>query len=200
MKLMKMLSVSKSFMAEKTQPCRYRMTDQGALPKFAAVGRPVKLSPAKSKAPSDPKKPGAGKRPDAPPRADRSRTKPPASFAPGIAPEPPAPPASTNQRLCLNAVTRTSNFFRLRSNPFGNDIAQPVGSQPLQAELTLDAVKPVWNDLSDADLEIVSAPALKVGTEAAQTTGRERRFHGESIGMVFSRLAGRLFQSSRARA
>src|SRR2546426_12701846 len=45
MSLMKLLSVSKSFAGGRNQPGRYKMVEQGLLPKFAPVGRPVSLAP-----------------------------------------------------------------------------------------------------------------------------------------------------------
>src|SRR5439155_5976845 len=45
MSLMKLLSVSKSFAGGRNQPGRYKMAEQGLLPKFAPVGRPVSLAP-----------------------------------------------------------------------------------------------------------------------------------------------------------
>src|SRR6266516_4810024 len=45
MSLMKLLSVSKSFAGGRDQSGRYKMVEQGLLPKFAPVGRPVSLAP-----------------------------------------------------------------------------------------------------------------------------------------------------------
>src|SRR5207244_11862810 len=45
MSLMKLLSVSRSFVGGKSQPGRYKMAQQGTLPKFAPVSRPVSLAP-----------------------------------------------------------------------------------------------------------------------------------------------------------
>jgi hypothetical protein len=68
MSLMKLLTVSKSFADGKSGPGRYKMAEQGLLPKFAPMGRPVSLAPKRK---SDEPLPiqGANGTPNAPPNS-----------------------------------------------------------------------------------------------------------------------------------
>ena len=67
-----------------------------------------------------------------------------------------------------------------------------------QAELSLDAVKPVRNDLSDSDLQIVPA-RLEIKPEVLKTP-RPRLLKPELTGFAWSRLTARVFNSERVRA
>ena len=69
---------------------------------------------------------------------------------------------------------------------------------PAQAELSLDAVKPVRNDLSDSDLQIV--PAKPEFKPDALKPPRPRVPRPELTGFAWSRLTARLFNSERVRA
>ena len=55
-------------------------------------------------------------------------------------------------------------------NPFARTRKPGLEQQPLQTELVLDAVTPIRNDLSDADLEIISADGRKEGVATSSTT------------------------------
>jgi hypothetical protein len=69
---------------------------------------------------------------------------------------------------------------------------------PAQGELSLDAVKPVRNDLSDSDLQIVRAkPELKAD---ALKASRPQSWKPELTGFAWSRLTARFFNSERVRA
>ena len=67
---------------------------------------------------------------------------------------------------------------------------------PAPGQLSLDAVKPVRNDLSDADLEVVLEAQPSLG---ASKPSRPRAFRAELMGFGWSRLAARLFNSGRVR-
>ena len=69
---------------------------------------------------------------------------------------------------------------------------------PAQAELSLDAVKPVRNDLSDSDLQIV--PAKPENRPDAAKPPRSRLLKPELTGLAWSRLTARFFDSERVRA
>jgi hypothetical protein len=206
MSLIKLLSVSRSFGGGTNESGRYRMAEQALLPKFAPVGRPISLAPKGNPPP-----------PSAVFRADRLEPK---TAGPGINPCISAPaldstmkktPAFTERvadaaalsqpatKICQNAVPASTHWFRLPNNPF---VRQPTGGiappRPVQAELSLDAVRPVRNDLSDADLEVVAA--MPAATPADnQKPDRRRWFKPEVTGFAWSRLTARLFSSERVR-
>src|SRR5437667_142568 len=169
MSLMKLLSVSTSFVNSRNLAGRYKLAEQGMLPKFAAVGRPISLASTK----------GTERQPDAdrvPARSSLDSET--GNVIPLLAPDPSArsgpPRATTGAKAVSEAVEpapeptavsvkadRTlKNWFRLRRDPFTTRPSTSVRPrQPEQPELLLEAVTPVRNDLSDADLEVVPAPA-----------------------------------------
>ncbi len=166
---MKLLSVSRSFVSGKNQSGRYRMAEQGLLPKFAQMGGPISLAPKRH--PEEPLAQRSG-------AASSTKT---GAFGSAL-----APPAATN-------------WFRLRKSPFTACPAETIRPRlPLQTDLSLDAVKPVRNDLSDADLEVVhSRPAPnQAGPPAPSRSGL---FKSHRPGFVWSRLTARLFHSERIR-
>jgi hypothetical protein len=195
MSLMKLLSMSKSFAGGRTQSGRYKIVDQGLLPKFAPVGRPVSLAPKRKS--------------DGPPAKKEQSTTPMGAsislrenlfqVADPVTEPVKAVVATPRAAGCGNAVAAPTNWFRLGNNPFVN---RPAGSPkpptPAHAELSLDAVKPVRNDLSDSDLQIVPAkPEIKPD---ALNSPRPRLPRPELTGFAWSRLTARLFNSERVRA
>jgi len=206
MSLMKLLSVSRSFVSGQNQSGRYRMAEQGVLPKFAPVGRPISLAPKRH--PEEPFAPGNGSMSpsnnaafaSALPLPELSSTVVDNSPAVGVgveaATEAVSKPAAP---ICVNAVPAATTWFRLRKSPFAAGPADTIRSRlPLHTELSLDAVKPVRNDLSDADLEVVhSRPAPnQAGPPAPSRSGL---FKSHRPGFVWSRLTARLFHSERIR-
>ena len=235
---MKLLSVSKSFAGGRNQQGRYKMAEQGLLPKFAPMGRAVSLAPNRKSEETAPKQEANGT--------------PPAPLSPlqqqfFRAAEPVAEPVKTvaagpRSGVCVNANAAPTNWFRLGNNPFVNRLAgrpkpqTPQGAPkngagtassphfvrstafcgdepsppllarvvkrslmaPAQVELSLDAVKPVRNDLSDSDLQIVPAkPEIKPDTSKPP---RPRGPRPELTGLAWSRLTARFFNSERVRA
>ena len=188
---MKLLSVSKSFAGGRNQPGRYKMAEQGLLPKFAPMGRPVSLAP-KRKSDEPPSIQGANGTPNAPPN----------SLQFFQVPEPVVKPvnaAAPTPRAARFAADVSANWFRLGSQPLLN---RPAGKSKhtttTQAELSLDAVKPVRNDLSDSDLQIVPA---KTGIEPDASKRRTPRLlRPELTGLAWSRLTARFLNSERVRA
>jgi hypothetical protein len=57
------------------------------------------------------------------------------------------------------AASKTNGWFK-RANPFAAPSAEGQATAPVQAELTLDKVKVVRNDLTEADFEIVPKQEL----------------------------------------
>jgi hypothetical protein len=195
MSLMKLLSVSKSFAGGKSQLGRYKMAEQGLLPKFAPMGRAVSLAPnRKSDEPATLREANGtptiqlnSRQQQIFPMAD-----PAAKPVNAIEPTPRA-------AVCRNATATPTNWFRLDNRPFfAQPAASPKTPPPTQAELSLDAVKPVRNDLSDSDLQIVTAkPASRTG---ALKPPRSRLFKPELTGLAWSRLTARFLNSQRVRA
>ena len=195
MSLMKLLSVSKSFAGGRNQPGRYKMVEQGLLPKFAPVGRPVSLAPKrKSDGPAVKKEQNATPMGalNSLPESLFQVADPVTGPVKAVAPTPRA-------AVCVNAIAAPTNWFRLGNNPFVNKPAgRPKPLTPAQAELSLDAVKPVRNDLSDSDLQIVPArPGIKPDALKAP---RPRLLKPELTGFAWSRLTARFFNSERVRA
>jgi hypothetical protein len=90
------------------------------------------------------------------------------------------------------------NFFR---NPFGNMSPKPSRPvepiAPVQGELSLDAVRPVRNDLTDSDVMVIRGP--KGASEAASvqpSAGSEAL--GPEREPVWSRLKNQFFGADKA--
>ena len=235
---MKLLSVSKSFAGGRDKSGRYKMVEQGLLPKFAPVGRPASLAPKrKSDAPAAKKEQSA-----IPMGASNSQPENLLQIADPVAVPVKAVAPTPQAAGCVNAIAAPTNWFRLGNNPFvkrsagrpkpltpqgaskngagtassphfvsstafdGDEPSPPLLDRflkrtvltPAQTELSLDAVKPVRNDLSDSDLQIVPArPAIEPD---ALKPPRLRLLRPESNGFAWSRLSARFFNSERVRA
>lgn len=148
MGLMQLLTVGRSLSEAREQPHRYKLKHKG-LPKFGGGSRTVMGAKDFEEIKAPPPGSEVGR--------ERSPGKP-----------------MSNETVAEQAVqpTRENPFPRGRwtLNPFksGNAAPRPV----VQGELSLDKVKPVRNDLSDSDLELVAAakskaaPAMvKIGSE-----------------------------------
>ena len=169
MSLSQLLVVGKSIEGGKDTPCPYRINDDKALPRFAPVGRPISLAP------------------------------PPKPFAETVelfhtarkARQPiPAPPLPRTAPVAAPAVTVSARPGRKRLsrlNPFAN--RSGVSRTPVQTELSLDTLRVVRNDLSDADLELVPAqPARPFGPQPAGPEAVKRK----AAVTVWSRLTAKL--------
>jgi len=193
MSLIKLLTVSKSFVNGRNQSGRYRMVESVSLPKFAPVGRPVSLAPLAK----------AGELPltdvmVAQCRADARAVTPVPVTTSGSRPSPLSFAPSPQEAGCANAVPTSTNFFRLRKNPFTTRSIEDHSSQPSeQKELSLDSIKVVRNDLSDADFDVVAA-RTKPESEGG-VSQRPRFLRPEAGGFAWSRLIARFFNSERAR-
>lgn len=207
MSLMKLLSVSNSFLAGKTESGRYRMTELGGLPKFAPVGRPVSLAPKRNPdgsiahgelVPAQAKSIAVAEENPAGMLSLRQSCDRHSPFA-EAAGEARAAATVREPRgaVCVNAVPESTNWFRLRKGASSGVPDGKVESKPfVQGEFSLDAVKPVRNDLSDADFEVV--PARPGSGPGATKPPRPRLFKPELAGLAWSRLTARLFNTDRA--
>jgi hypothetical protein len=78
-------------------------------------------------------------------------------------------------------------------NPFSRKAAPPRQSAPVQSELSLDTLKVVRNDLSDADLEIVRAaePVAPTPTPAPSSPATSTEPVPAGLFRITARIFGR---------
>lgn len=187
MSLMRLLTVGHSFNASKSAAGRYRGPKGKTLPTFGFENQPEELMPP---APAPAAAPEAvNATPELKPR-----------------PEPPAPPPPAGKpRTIWNAPVRLlRGLLGRRPDPFARAKAAglrrasrvPVktASRPVQAELRLDNVRVVRNDLSDADLELVARPAeahqpvLRKLKPAVATVSEGAELGSKAMGWMANRL------------
>ena len=87
-------------------------------------------------------------------------------------------------------------------NPFGGATAKSKAAEaPVQGELSLDAVKPVRNDLSDSDLEVIRvsrpAPVEPVAVTSVLTPLAASAEPPEPVGPVWDRLKTQFFGAGK---
>lgn len=186
---MQLLSVGRSLCGIRDEPSRYKMTQDNLLPKFGLAKESDRTDAHQPPARSARRTVVEPAKPEAKPGLDREemnntshlmmeKTDAPASSAPpGQAP--------------IQAFPR--GRWTVLKNPFA---AKPTTSKgPLQYELSIDAIKVVRNDLSDADLEVVPGrnPLAPTPGMAAKRT----REGLESIGQAWGRIAARILGLGR---
>jgi hypothetical protein len=104
--------------------------------------------------------------------------------------QPPAQSRAASDTVLTSAFP-LGRWTRLRKNPFGPRPHRQSVTPPVQGELHLDLVKPVRNDLSDADLEVVEArEPLPAAQESAAGSSID-----ESHRFLWSRLTARIFRA-----
>ena len=151
MGLMQLLTVGRSLDRISDEPSRYKMTQQTLLPKFGSVNATEVRARGLSETTNPVIAPAAAekaKAESATARNDRNKMN-------AVQPETDRKPAP------VGAVPKPA-FPRGRWTLFRNPFAKAPKPEaatlaPVQSELLLDAVKPVRNDLSDSDLELVQA-------------------------------------------
>jgi len=167
MNLGKLLAAGKSIMGGRCE-ISYRISDSVYLPKFISPKNPfmAAVKPEPSSPAVEPTKKGVA--------SDGKKTQK-------------LPALSVSQPRKYTWIRKLNPFsFMRRSAPR----AQQKTQGPTQAELSLDRVKVVHNDLSDADVEIVPiksrvAPIATEATESALATA--------SRGDSWSRLGAKIF-------
>jgi hypothetical protein len=166
MSLLRLLAAGKSLVGLKNSESRYHLPGNKPLPRFGSKKNPFRATvfPDKAEAPStvpdpaqiEPVPPGSGGEERVDGVSDKQI---PAS---GSAPAPLHPHATagpTLQAKSLHLSTPATSAFRAfllwsrvkKVKPNGCSTSVPM----VQAELSLDAVKVVRNDLSESDLEVV---------------------------------------------
>jgi len=190
MGLMQLLTVGRSLGKVGDQPSRYKMTQQSLLPRFGSTKAPEERVPSVgevgnqviAKAKLEQSSLGFVAAANDRKKMNAVQSKPQEVTVPKIATPRPAFPLGR---------------WTLFKNPFSKTPkARPVESI-VQPELSLDAVKPVRNDLSDADLELVqsakrtlekSVPAMVEPDKVAVT----------SEGVAWSRIKTQFFGAGKA--
>jgi len=192
MSLLRLLSSGKSLVGAKDGGPRYRLGTRESLPAFRLVRNPFRkpITPGVTRggtAPVEYRRQTADSQRDLPPEGPQGPECPQAgheSFSCGGAqavPSPTDPPTDSSGRAKKSAgcgrgadvgggdgtggiLSRLARWLTWRRRRTGREMIEPRRSPiPVQGELSLDNVKVVRNDLSDADLEVV-----RVSTRPAQ--------------------------------
>jgi hypothetical protein len=167
MGLMQLLTVGRSLGRISDEPSRYRMAQQSLLPKFGSVnaleqrvrGLSEKTNPVFVK--TEVKKPEIATATNDRKNMNADQPSSQVTTAPNAAAPRPAFPRGR---------------WSLFKNPFSKSPRPTASTTPVQSELSLDAVKPVRNDLRDADMEGAQAarrqveavaPAVSASAQAA---------------------------------
>jgi hypothetical protein len=153
----------------------YRLSKGGALPKFNEGKSPFGL-----KASGEPE-PVKAEVKTAPVVAPAQKAPPPYAFKPALSQD-----SDVRRQAVAAPVEKPSKQgWTTRLNPFR--APEPPAAQaprPVQAELSLDAVKVVHNDLADADVEVVPVKSNTDATVSAPILPPARRaweYLGESL-------------------
>ena len=177
MSLVRLLTAGKSLVGLKDNGNRYRVTSQRLLPKFNTKELPTKMNEPDS----DTVSVDAGGQPQAPNPA-------PISVGPSTTASGPVRSDRSGSRwfggIWPISWLNRSKVSRSAVSPFSKALVQP--------ELLLESVKVIRNDLSDSDLEIVTAKGPKAtgqSTPAAPAQSRARA--------TLAKMTGRLFMAGK---
>lgn len=164
MRPIELLTVGNSLRETKDHPHRYKLTERNLLPKFGAKqGAPAPQMTVEEQTKKNMKTEMAEVAPPAPARSSVSGA---LGFPPGR--------------------------WTFQRNPFATRAVTVAVRPAVQSELSLDAVKVVRNDLSDADLELV--PLLKRAASSAPLVVSKPH----AITRMWERLTARLFGAGQA--
>ena len=189
MSLLQLLTVGQSFRPIKDRPSRYRMRQQYLLRRFGLSicpgPPPGGTSPGSSAPAQAPSKPGLKGQSSAVVQTRMNATNlssTVSSATPPIVPPQPYP-----------AGRWTSKF----KNQFHRSSAPAPPQVPVQGELSLETVRPVRNDLSDSDLEVVPAvgpvqPAPSGAATVPKFSGQASRPASPLLGWLRRQLLRRL--------
>lgn len=162
MGLMQLLAVSRSLGKISDEPNRYKMTPQSLLPKFGMAGKVERANAGSrtgAEASGEPRRSAEtgfdGHNPQS--RGEKMQTM--KTIEAEVSEAQVASQSLANQAFPLGRWT-------LFKNPFSRAPKLASPESPQAGQLMLDLVKPVRNDLSDSDLEMVPAG----GSEPATTT------------------------------
>ncbi len=190
MGLMQLLTVGRSLGRISDEPSRYKMTQQTLLPKFGSVNAPEervrglseKTNPVGLRAGVEKTKPKIETTIN-----DRKNMNLVQPSSQGTA----APKASVSPRPAF-----PRGRWTLFKNPFSKTPKPTTSPAPVQSELLLDAVKPIRNDLSDADLELVQAVQPIVEKSAPEVVHAPESESAD--GVVWNRIKNQFFGAGKA--
>lgn len=189
MGLSKLLAVSRSVRSLTQEPTRYKMTQQNLLPTFggakAAEARPAdEVSPTAEAAP----------KPDYPNPATTTAAAEPAGTG--------RSDAVPEKAAAFLEATKKLRPFGGRAwfkNPFARTGANKQENQPVQAELSLDLVRPVRNDLSESDFDLGRVPGNSSEPAAISSMPKPvPTVAPVAAGGLWQRLKARLFGATNA--
>ena len=161
MGLMTLLTVGRSLGRINDQPSRYKITQQCLLPKFGSESAPDDQASTVNET-SNQVFAKSGFQKSLPKNADPTIDRKSMNAA-----QPTKPlTAAVSEPASRPAFPR--GRWTLFKNPFAKAAKPQAAKPPEQSELRLDAVKPVRNDLADADLELVQA-AKRAHEDAASS-------------------------------
>jgi hypothetical protein len=194
MSLLRLLAAGKSLVGIKDANGRYRVTEQRLLPKFASKRNPFRATTRPEEAQS-PRQAAAAETGVAEQQPAEEPTSPQAQA--WVPPAPSRGPASGNgSRWAGQLVAKLKRLAPKRSSKPVKPAILRFTKPLVQAELSLDSVKVVRNDLTDSDLEIVPAkpPVAPPSSPPAGALPTRRGFPPES---PFAKVTGRFFGASK---
>lgn len=207
MSLGRLLAAGKTLVSSGGGGGRYRLSKQRLLPKFVSPKNPFVSSEASAKSPAPAngvsKSAAELKRPELPPAGGRfvaeanSITMPKPAVA--VAAREPAKETEKKKRLPVqtrlaHGIAKLGEWGK-KLNPFSRRLQKPAPSKSvaLQEELSLDAVRVVRNDLTDADCEGArSAARRSVSPVKALATGTL-----EPVGAAWERITTKFLGDQR---
>ena len=189
MSLMRLLTVGRSIGTINDQPSRYKMTEQHLLPKFGPIGGGEEKAASRATQAAAPKVERLKQRLSTWKKMLKPKKKMSSEALNKAGPD--------NQPIAVVNVPKAAfplGRWPMIKNPFGARRTDQTPSTPKQGELSLDLVKPIRNDLSDADLEVV--PACKASVSEEEKIKVPAGKH-EPVGYLWSRLFSRLFRTEQ---
>ena len=145
MSLLRLLTTGKSLVGVRELESRYRLTSQRLLPQFGSAKNPFGNSASAAAEPATapatkavPRAPVGPLRPFAGLKGAVGRAQSPGLFG-----------------WAKARFAQAGSFWKRRPATAGQPATLSLSTQPVQGELSLDRIKVVRNDLSDADLEVV---------------------------------------------
>jgi hypothetical protein len=206
MNLLRLLATGRSLVGLRETPSRYEMRTESLLPKFASKKNPfappnrpsVPAAAAPVKLETRTLFEGAAEAPRSlpPVKAVKTAAKPAAKIPAAVERKPVAAgavePAKTGPAPKAGWFKLLNPFAYLpvrRAGAGATARARPARSA-VQAELSLEKVQVVRNDLNDADLEIVPGKLMGLPSGASPILARETRTEPTAWGRLTSRFLG----------
>jgi len=205
MSLLRLLTAGKCLVGGRDAESRYRLSSQRLLPQFGSARNPftsrAQPEPASAEArPAEDRRETGG--PFAPPAISVSKAEPAAALPRGA--EPHAVLAKFDLRKLAEALwQRIAAVLSGWQARLGGLLGRSSGlavkpaiprfpKPPVQGELSLDRIKVVRNDLSDADLEVIPAkpPAAAAATAPVPSAAEEAEGAKRAWGRVTTRFMG----------